>query len=371
MLVGIGVFVAFGDHDPPSDATAGATAPHTSSIDETPLPSDTTTGDGRPAEASDGEGHDPARPDNGAYEVLGADTPTPSPGPGRTDPLGEVDPSGHVPAGLDITAFPGNGTPHHPDYEPTVSGPDAFSAGPGCAYQCIVSGIAYPRGFGAELVVETKVPADLWMSVIADTDGDGDWDFSEYETSPGKVKKHSWALDHLEPGQIYYAMVAATDEHDDTSYAWGEFTTLSTRDVEVAIHQVEITGGPTNVNGTHHRLRFEGGEFQNYNLGAQWTYRDVDSHVDVELGVFRTWPGRICEGLWTSLLNSVYGDSDDSCASWNTAQALSIDLDQIPVHDRWTNVAFTAAARSPEGVGASAPRWFDVAAYISVQVTYH
>jgi hypothetical protein len=376
LLVGTGAFVVSADHGPSSGSSGSSAleaAPPTWPTDDRSWSGDVTvttaTSEATAPEPSDGQGRDPARPDVDAHEVLGAEPPAPPP-PGPTDPIGEVDPGGLVPAGLDITAFPGPGTPQHPHHEPTVSGPDAFSAGPGCVYQCIASGIAYPRGFGAELVVQTKVPADLWLSVIADTDADGDWDVTEYETSPGKVTTHSWALDHLEPGQTHYVMVAATDEHNDTSHAWGVFTTLSTRDVEVAIHQVEITGGPTNVDGTHHRLRFEGGDFQNYNLGANWTYEDVDRHVDVELGVFRTWPGRICEGLWTSLLHTVYGDSDDSCASWNTASALSIDLDQVPVHDRWTSVGFTAVARSPEGVGASAPRWFDVAAYVSVHVTY-
>jgi hypothetical protein len=314
---------------------------------------------------------DPSRPDDSAHEILTGTGDQPDPD-GPPDPIGEIDPSEYLPEGLDITAFP-NVHEHDPspDYKPTVGGPDAFSAGPGCAYQCIISGVAYPRGFGAELVVKTKVPADLWLSVIADTNGDGDWDYQEQHSSPSKETTYSWALDDLEPGQTYYAMVAATDEYDDTSHSWGEFTTLSTRTVEVGIDNVEIMGGPTNVNGTYHHLRFEGSEFQSYNLGAGLTFEDVDRYVDVELGVFRSWPGKICEGLWTSLLSSVYGDSDASCASWNTARAFSVDLDGAkPVASRWTSNDFTAVAVSPEGVGASAPRWFDVAAYVNVHVTF-
>jgi hypothetical protein len=75
-------------------------------------------------------------------------------------------------------------------------------------------GVAYPRGFGALLVVETHVPADLMMTVVADGngDGDGDYEYHQYTYSPGAVTEFSWALDHLDPGRTYYDMVAATDE---------------------------------------------------------------------------------------------------------------------------------------------------------------
>ena len=60
-------------------------------------------------------------------------------------------------------------------------------------------------------VVETYVPAHLWLGVSADTDGDGGYDFNDYASSDGMVTEFSWALDHLQPGQTYYVIVAATD----------------------------------------------------------------------------------------------------------------------------------------------------------------
>ena len=154
-------------------------------------------------------------------------------GDGSDVPLGTIDTSGAVPEDLDVTAFPGA-----PGAPPAAGDGPTFAAGFSCAYQCIKSGVAYPRGIGALLVVETHVPARLFMSVV-----DADNDLVDATNSTGMVSDFSWALDHLEPGQTYFAMVAATDENDDTVYAYGHFFTLSERTVHVSIGDLTVTVG--------------------------------------------------------------------------------------------------------------------------------
>ncbi len=122
--------------------------------------------------------------------------------------------------GLSPAAIPGA-----PQAPPTP-GDAVLTAGLSCAYQCIASGVAY-RGFGAELEVETHVPARVMLIVVGDTDDDGDYEYTEFTNRGGMVTRFDWALDHLDPGQTYLVTATATDDNDDTSYAFGEFTTLS------------------------------------------------------------------------------------------------------------------------------------------------
>ncbi len=294
---------------------------------------------------------------------------------GPADELGHVDTAGLVPAGLNLAAFPG-AVAAHASHTPTGTGGGSLSAGPGCQYQCISSGVAYPRGFGAELVVDTKVPADLFMTVITDDDGDGETEFLEAEYSPGKVNHHSWGLDQLDPGQTYYVMVTATDEHDDTSYAWGEFTTLSTRTVEVSISEVDISGGPGNVVQTDTFLRLDDDDHAAYDLGDWAEFGAVDSTVDVDLLVARTWEANVCEPFWPSLMVIPQGDSDDSCVSWNTASADDVFLDVThPTTSSWSSVSFTRSLATPQGgpslpAGYGDPRYFHAAALATFHVTY-
>ncbi len=180
-------------------------------------------------------------------------------GDGSTYPWAGFDTGGAVPVGLDLAAFPGR-----------RRGADAgrrrrpsFAAGFSCAYQCIKSGVAYPRGFGALLVVETHVAARLFMSVV-----DDNYDLVDATNSTGMVSGFSWALDHLEPGRRYYAMVAATDENDDTAYAYGQFVTLSERTVHVTIGDVTVEGGPQNVVDTDVYLSVDDFDFWIVDTGS-------------------------------------------------------------------------------------------------------
>ncbi len=280
-----------------------------------------------------------------------------------------------MPAGLDLTTLPDEvPSPSRP--VPSGSGGGSLSAGPWCLYQCIESGIAYPRGFGVELVVETRVPADIFMTVITDDDGDGTTELVDVDYSPDGVTHHAWALDHLDPGQTYYVMVTATDEHDDISYAWGQFTTLSTRTVEVSVSEVDIAGGPGNVVSTSTYLRHDDEDHTAYELGTWADLGSVGRTTDLDLLVMRWWDGKVCEALGPDAISTPQGDSDAACVAWNTASADDLDLDVLhPSKSRWTSVSFTRALATPAGgpslpAGYGDPRWFHVDTVATIYVAY-
>jgi hypothetical protein len=238
-------------------------------------------------------------------------------GDGSGVSLGAIDTSGAVPEGLDVTAFPG--APEAPT--PAADGP-TLTAGLSCAYQCIKSGVAYARGFGALLVVETHVPARLFITVV-----DADNDLVDATNLAGVQTGFLWALDHLEPGQTYYAMVVATDENDDSSYAYGQFTTLSERTVHVTIGDVTIDGGPQYNHGVYFDLEVDG----EFSTSFTPTLADVDRQLDLRLWVRLYYDGNLCEYLpgpddgW-----GPQGYSEDHCVVWNSALLDNIDLDAIP-----------------------------------------
>ena len=238
-------------------------------------------------------------------------------GDGSDVALGAIDTSGAVPDGLDLTAFPG--APEAPT--PAADGP-TLTAGLSCAYQCIESGVAYARGFGALLIVETHVPARLFMSVV-----DADNDFVDSMNSTGVQTGFLWALDHLEPGQTYYAIVVATDENDDSSYAYGQFTTLSERTVHVTIGDATIEGGPQYNHGVYFDLEVD----DEFSTSFTPTLPDVDRHLDLRLWVRLYYDGNLCES-WTGPggPGGLQGYSEDHCVVWNSALLDNIDLDAIP-----------------------------------------
>jgi len=243
-------------------------------------------------------------------------------GDGSDVPLGAIDTSGAVPDDLDITAFPG--APEAPT--PAADGP-TFAAGFSCAYQCVKSGVAYPRGFGALLVVETHVPARLFMSVVDATN------------STGMVRDFSWPLDHLDPGRTYDAMVAATDEHGDTAYAYGRFVPLAERTVHITLGDVTVDGGPQNVVDTAVYLSVDGDDFWIVDAGSDGSsvYAGRGRHVDLVLFTFRQWAtsqSTVCEGCDPDGMLA-QGDSDGLCGSWNSASLDNVDRRC----ERWATVA--------------------------------
>lgn len=289
-------------------------------------------------------------------------------GVGADVPLGVIDISGDIPEDVDLTTFPG--APEGPT--PVGDGP-TFTAGLSCAYQCIRSGVAYPRGFGALLVVETHVPAQIFISVV-----DADSDPVGFTNSPGMATEFSFALDHLEPGRTYLAMAAATDENGDTSYAWGEFFTLSQRTVEITIGSPTVSGGPTNIVDTDVWLRTADLDFLLVAVEDTIVYYSLPRHTDLGLFVFRTWAtsqSTICEGVIAPGALGPQGDDDGLCGCWNSA-SLEIDLDVVPAGETsWTSATIdapfsSAAGGDPLPDGYGDPRFFHFSAPVTVGVSY-
>lgn len=99
--------------------------------------------------------------------------------------------------------------------------PGDIQGGPWCNFQCITSGVAYLHGSGVRLVVETSVPAEIYMyGWRVDDAGDS----LGTAGSPGLVTSFEWEVSDLEPGGTYYAAVWATDEFGNSSFAEGTFT---------------------------------------------------------------------------------------------------------------------------------------------------
>ena len=95
-------------------------------------------------------------------------------------------------------------------------------------------------------------------------------------------------------------MVAATDENDDTAYAYGEFVTLSQRTVDITIGSPTVTGGPTNIVDTYVWLKTVDLDFF-CGLAPPETlvYYSLPRHADFVLFVFRQWAtsqSTLCEG---------------------------------------------------------------------------
>jgi hypothetical protein len=287
--------------------------------------------------------------------------------------IGAIDPGGEIPDGFDLTAFP-DGLPAP---TPDVTGDLQLTADPTCATQCIRSGVAYPRGFGALLVVETWVPAAIVLVVNADTDDDGSVDFAETLSSVDRVTEYRPALDHLTPGVRYVVYVSATDENLDTAHAYGEFTTLSQRTVEISIDAPAISYGPTNVVDTDVSLKVADLDFDSLALPADLVYYSLPRELDLALFVFRTWETSqytLCEGLPDPDLAPPQGHNDDMCGAWNTASADDIDLDPIPAAASWTSVTMSTELAS-WGDGAipgqpSDPRYFHVSTAVTIRVDY-
>lgn len=315
-----------------------------------------------------GSGPDGA-PDAGTRDELPGAGSTPPAEP--SDPIGELDDQRPVPAGFDFTA-----PPKRPGAPNGLGGAGDLAVAPSCSHQCITRGVAYPRGFGAELIVETSIPAQLFITAIADLDHDGVYEDVHVESTPHAVTAHSWALDHLQPGETYHVMAAATDEHGHTAHAWGQFTTLSTRDVFVEFGSGEIVGGPGDVSGTRWSLGLDG-PLTDVTPGNQGVllYRDLPRHVDVDFWVIRDWEDDLCEH-WSPTATP-QGHDTYACVAWNSTSLAAVDLDEAPAGStRWTQSSVTRSLQPPSGAGGALPPgygdpyyfWFDVP--ITFHVTY-
>jgi hypothetical protein len=285
------------------------------------------------------------------------------------DPIGDLDDDRPVPAGFDFTA-----PPKKPGATNGLGGPGGLAVEASCSHQCITKGVAYPRGFGAELVVETSVPARLFISAIADLDGDGTYEDTHFESVDFLVQSHSWALDHLEPGQTDYAMVAATDANGHTAHAWGEFTTLSQRSVFVELGNGEIVGGPGNISSTHWFLGLDG-PLTDVTPGQQGIllYHDLPRLVDLDFWVTRSWDDELCE-VWLPEGATAQGHDSGSCLTWNSTSIVDVDLAAAPAgKTRWTSTSVSVSLHPPTGEGGALPPGYGDPYYFffEVPVTLH
>lgn len=101
---------------------------------------------------------------------------------------------------------------------------DGYAAAPSCAHRCITKGVAYAHGSDVELVIETSVPVQLYISVVADLDHDGLEELVAVDSTAFGYTSYSFVIEDVVPGETYYVMVGATDSNLYTDYAWGEFT---------------------------------------------------------------------------------------------------------------------------------------------------
>lgn len=369
------------------DGAAGAPSTGASRTTAAPLTTEPQLGTGAtttavavpeasPADA-DGDAGRPVRDTDPAdrppvHEVITGSQGTPPPaGPG--DLIGELGDGGPIPAGLGL-AIP----PKKPAKPNGLGGPGSLAAAPSCAHQCITSGKAFPRGFGAELVVETSVPTTVFFSAVADLDGDGVFEDAHQAWSQQQQQVHSGAFDHLAPGTTYHAMAAATDGDGHTAYAWGTFTTLAHRDVFVELGDLTVDGGPGNVTKTSWKLGVDG-PLVNATPGEQGIllYKDLDRNIDLDFWVVRSWHEKICE-VWLPQADQPHGHDDASCLAWNST-SVDVDLDQAPAGEtRWTATTVQLTLHQPTGnpgdalpPGYGDPYWFAFSVPVTLHVMYH
>jgi hypothetical protein len=266
-------------------------------------------------------------------------------------PIGELDDQRPVPAGFDFTARP-QPAPSPGDH----GGPGGLAVEPSCSHQCISRGVAYPRGFGAELIVETTVPATLFLSVVADLDDNGTYEDYDIESTPYPVRQHTWALDHLEPGRTYHVMASATDGDGHTASVWGELTTLSKRDVTVVLGDGQVIGGPDDIAATKWYLGLDG-PLSDVTPGDQGIllYQDLPRHVAIDFWVTRSWNDDLC-GAWVIEGAPPHGHDTGSCVTWSSTHIDAVDLDTIPPGaTRWTETSVAVSLHPTTSAGDALP----------------
>ena len=356
----------------PGPAGAAGPAPEATPDPSTAAPSDPRDPhDGAASAPSPGSGSGspettvPA--DARRHEVLpGAGSP---PAATPDDPIGGFGDDGPVPAGLGFTA-----PPHPPHAAGGLGGPTDLAVAPSCSHQCITEGVAYARGFGAELVVEAELPVRFFLTAVADPDGDGDYQVSHADWSPFGVTSHSWSLDHLLPGQTYHVMVSATDDDGHTAYAWGEFTTLSQRTVYVELGTADVFGGPGGVDSTTSMLGLNGTHVDaSPGLQGILLFHDLPRHLDVDYWMVRSWDDDICES-WVLDYRAPHGGIGDACVAWSSAAVDDVDLDLVPGDAaHWTETDVELSLHPPTGEGEALPPGYGDPYYFSfeVPVTLH
>jgi hypothetical protein len=247
--------------------------------------------------------------------------------------------------------------------------PGSYAASDGCASQCITRGSAKARGFGAFLELQSHTAAH-WSATVSGPGG-----FHDSLTQPGATTTFQWALDHLEPGTTYSAVVAATDGAGNTSVAWGSFTTLSRRDIEITLGTVAIPDWPAKASSIHQFVRLDS-SLVNLTFGQAGVpyFGDVPRHVDLEVWILLTWKGDLCQAFAIDDQTPSYGHSDASCLVWSSDGVDDLDLDQLPAGlDHWTSTTVETTLSSdpggalPSGYGGLS---FSFSAPVTIEVEY-
>lgn len=365
---------------PASDDAAGSATSTVSSTVSSTVPaagSPTATAPTGTAGTPTADDPAPPAPTGPVLDVVpgtGAGSPVAAPDPDA--PLGDAAHTPYAPAGIDFQAPPSvPAAPVAGDW----GGPGSYSAGPGCMVRCITSGLAYPRGFGAELVVVTDTPAVVWLVVTADTNDDGhvgvgDDVFTATSTTP--TQDFRATFDDLDPGRTYWVTAVAEDQDGHTDHRYGDFTTLAERVVTIELGDTHITGGPIDIQGT-------------------WLLLGVDDHLS-----FDPTPGQPLVDAWSGTadtldlrllvqrirgcfvpgayyeVSGLQGESNDGCLVWNTALGDDIPLDTAPAGaTRWTSATSATTVQTTMG-GTSLPgdfggsAWFDATTPVTLQIAY-
>lgn len=255
--------------------------------------------------------------------------------PVRTDDggmiLGElaVDDGRDGPGGADSFAIGGSRAASPAGH----SASNDMKAGPGCAVQCITSGVAYAYGVGATLEVTTDTPARTWIIV---------WDDDGYhrmvDSGDAGVMSFKHTFDDLEAGSTYQAMAVAEDSQGFVSHGYGSFDTL-TRHVEVSFMHAEVLETPYGKEPMRMSYRLDGEWYGDdvphpfldesdalysptwLGLGIHAVQLgDVDQHLDFMVQLRQRDPGpSICEGMLFPVESPLNGTNSSACVTWATA----------------------------------------------------
>lgn len=364
-------------------ATISIAVPATSSAAQRSS-QDLRTGSTEKVESQHTKAGEPGVRFDGGPQVIAAEAPAWTHTGSSSSVIGSMDTDQLAPDGIGLVGLPsGGGAPDSGAF----SSPSALSGGYGCKVSCIEEGLAYARGLaGAELVVSTSVPTTLFFGVIQLTPG---YPAVDTTTLYSMDTSHSWVLDQLDPGMSYGVTVVATDGDGNSDLAYGEFTTLSTRDVSVEIGDVVIAGGPELDATTTLWLGVDDEDLLDVTPGQGGvpTFEDVDRHSDFGLLVMREFEpvfGPLlgeCQEAFGGI-NGRYplpdqGHDAGACRVWNTAHIHDLDLDVAPAGvTRWNSTSFTAGLYTPNGAGDALPAdwaedwWLDVVATATFHVTY-
>lgn len=286
--------------------------------------------------------------------------------PGDEQPLGVLDldpdtvgrsprPPGSAVASTDLAVTPNRGSQID-----VVDGD--MKAGPGCSIQCITSGVAYPRGVNAEVVLHTDTPATVILIVWND---DG---YHHYTNStPHQVTEFSASLGDLDPGTTYRVLASATDAAGYESQAYGEFTTLR-RNVSVSYSYVEVPS-PTALTHLDTHIRLDGvwitSQFGDEVDGAvghlgfhNEQVMDAPRQLDLTFQVARPSQGSACEpaAWYFPRVDGGHGEVAAACRVFATSQQTAIDLDDRPADaTSWIQHTLELERSSDLGLAFSIP----------------